>query len=207
MANNVEDYLLVIWENLEAFGSVLEKDISRRLRISAATASEYLGKLTAEGLIRRNGRDILLTQKGNRRTIPLVRMHRIVEVFSYKLLEVPWEEVHSSVMELEHHFKGEKGENLYRNIGSPDACPHGNPVAPARVQKEIIASEADDGSYIMVRTASEEDRFLKELGRLGIYPGTRISLHNGDRVEIENDAGTLKMDKYKAQGLRISKIA
>lgn len=207
MANNVEDYLLVIWENLEAFGNVMEKDISRRLRISAATASEYLGKLTAEGLIRRNGRSITLTQKGTRRTIPLVRMHRIVEVFSYKLLEVPWEEVHASVMELEHHFKGEKGEKLYRNIGSPEACPHGNPVVPTLVQKEIIASEAEDGNYTVVRTANEEDRFLKELGKLGIYPGAKISLFTGERVEIETETGTMKLDRYRSQALRISKIA
>lgn len=207
MANNVEDYLLVIWEHLEAFGRVLEKDISKRLKISAATASEYLSKLTEQGLISRNGRDILLTQKGVRRTVPLVRMHRVVEVFSYKILEVPWEDVHASVMELEHHFKGERGEKLFKNIGSPDACPHGNPVMPTTVQKEISASEAPEGSYLIVRTANEEEDFLKELSSLGIFPGSRISLVNGDEIEIDSDYGTMKLDKYRSLALRVSKIA
>ncbi len=207
MANNLEDYLLVIWEHLEAFDRVLEKDISRRLKISAATASEYLGKLTAEGLITRNGRDIALTQKGARRAVPLVRMHRIVEVFSYKILEVPWEDVHASVMELEHHFKGERGEKLYKNIGSPGTCPHGNPVAPTSIQRELAASEAAEGTYVMLRTANEEEKFLKELSNLGIYPGTRIKLYNDEDVEIDGENGTLKVDRYRSQALRLSRIA
>lgn len=207
MANNVEDYLLVIWEYLEAYGMILEKDISKRLNISAATASEYLNKLESEGLISRKGRDIFLSQKGVRRTVPLVRMHRIVEVFSYKILEVPWEDVHTSVMELEHHFKGERGENLYRNIGHPDACPHGNPVNPTAGQREIIASEAPEGKYIMVRTANEDGKFLRELSSAGIFPERPVKIINGDMIEFEGENGNIVLDHFRSQALRISKIA
>lgn len=207
MANNLEDYLLVIWEHLEAFGTVFEKDICRRLGISAATASEYLSKMTSDGLITRNGRDISLTSRGTRMAVPLVRMHRVVEVFSYKVLEVPWEEVHASVMELEHHFKGERGEKLFKNIGSPEACPHGNPISPTSVKKELNASEAMDGIYTIVRTANEDEEFLKELSKAGIFPGRKIRLYNGDLVEIDSENGTMKLDKYRSLALRISKIA
>lgn len=207
MANNLEDYMLVIWEYLEAYGKVMEKDISRRLGISAATASEYLSKLTADGLISRNGRDIFLTQKGVRRTVPLVRMHRIVEVFSYKILEVPWEDVHSSVMELEHHFKGERGDKLYKNIGKPEACPHGNPVNPTVVPREIIASEAEEGKYMVIRTTDEDAEFLKTLINAGVMPGSPIRIFNSETVEVEGENGRLRLDPYRVHALRVSKIA
>lgn len=207
MANNAEDYLLVIWEYLEAYGKVLEKDISRRLKISAPTASEYLVKLMTDDLIMKNGREILLTKKGLGKTLPVVRMHRVVEVFSYRILEVPWEEVHASVMELEHLFKGERGEKLFKNLGYPEACPHGNPVNPVNNDKEVNASSAPEGTYRVLRTTNEEESFLKSLSHAGIFPGKTVKILNGEVVEIEGENGLLKLDHYKSMALRMSKIA
>lgn len=51
MRLNREDYLLVIWEFLESFDKVTEKELANRLKISPPTAYEYLTKLSDEGLI------------------------------------------------------------------------------------------------------------------------------------------------------------
>lgn len=203
MPNSKEDYLLVIWEYLESLGKVSEKDISLRLNLSAPTVWEYLGKLEKDGMITKNRREILLTPKGTKITVPLVRMHRIAEVFAYSHLEIPWEDTHSSVMELEHIFTGEKGEKLFKNLGYPDICPHGNPIDPLRKVKEIPASYAESGEYIIQRISLEDHEFLKSLASISAFPGKKIKLEKGDYIKIETENGSLKLDPFTAQALKL----
>lgn len=203
MPNNKEDYLLVTWEYLETIGRVSEKDIARRLKISAPTASEYVSKLAEDGLISKNGRDINFTPKGLRKAVPIVREHRIVEVFAYRFLEVPWEDSHSSVMELEHLFHGDKGEKLYKNIGRPETCPHGNPVNPSEIRKELSVSLAEPGKYILNRVSFEDRRLLKELASISAYPGSRVEVLVDSNTRIETDNGEIKLDPFTSYALKL----
>src|SRR5579875_2392402 len=163
MTLNREDYLLVIWEYLEAFGKASEKDLAQRLKISAPTAHEYLEKLSQEGMILKTRGDLTMTRKGRSLAAELVRMHRISEVFAFRFLEVPWEETHSAVMELEHIFKGERAEKLFKNLGQPPSCPHGNPTEPYSKVKEIPLNIADPGKYRIVRITYEDSGLLRDM--------------------------------------------
>ncbi|EQD79217.1 iron-dependent repressor, partial [mine drainage metagenome] len=58
-------------------------------------------KIEQMGLVKRGGREVNFTQAGLKFTVPIVRTHRIAEVFAQQILEVPWEEVHKAVMDLE----------------------------------------------------------------------------------------------------------
>ncbi len=205
MANNKEDYLLVTWEFLETIGRVSEKDIARRLKISAPTVSEYVAKLEQDGLLRKNGRDLNFTPKGYRAVIPIVREHRIVEVFAYKFLEIPWEDSHSSVMELEHLFHGSKGENLYKNIGRPDACPHGNPVNPSDIKREVSVSLAEEGRYTLNRISFEERRLLKELANISAFPGSSVSVINDGSIRLQSENGEVVLDPFTSYALKLIK--
>lgn len=203
MPNNKDDYLLVIWEYLESLGKVSEKDISVRLNLSPPTVWEYLGKLEKDGMIKKNRREIRFTPTGYKTAIPLVRMHRITEVFAYKYLEVPWEDTHSSVMELEHLFEGERGEKLFKNLGYPDSCPHGNPTDPVRKIREISASYAEPGEYTIQRVSLEEHSFLKELASVSAFPETKVRVEKGDYIEVETQNGSFKLDQFTAQSLKL----
>lgn len=206
MPNNKEDYLLVTWEFLETIGRVTEKDIAKRLKISAPTASEYISKLESDGLLAKNGRDLSFTTKGMRKTVPIVREHRVVEVFAYKFLEIPWEDSHSSVMELEHLFHGEKGEKLFKNIGKPETCPHGNPVNPSEMGKEISASLAEPGTYTLNRISFEDRKLLKELANISAYPGTTLQVISDDTVRIATENGEIKLDPFTSYALKLTKV-
>lgn len=205
MANNKEDYLLVTWEFMETIGRVSGMDIAKRLKISAPTASEYISKLESDGLLTRNGRDLNFTTKGMRKTVPMVREHRIVEVFAYKFLEIPWEDSHSSVMELEHLFHGTKGENLFKNIGKPETCPHGNPVNPSDLGKEVSASLAEPGRYVLGRISFEDRKLLKEMASISAFPGVPLEVINDDTVRIETENGELKLDAFNSYALKLVK--
>lgn len=203
---NREDYILVIWEYLEAFDKVQEKDISARLKISPPTAHEYLLKLEKDGLINKDGRLIGFTTHGRSIAEKLIRMHRISEVFAYKFLEIPWEDVHVSVMELEHIFSGEKGEILFKNLGRPATCPHGNPVEPTEKVKELLLPFVGDGKYFVRRISYEEFGLLKTMASVGALPDAEISVvKDQDTIEITAPNGTFDMDYSIAMSLRLYK--
>lgn len=205
MANNKEDYLLVMWEFMETIGRVSEKDISGRLKISAPTASEYISKLENDGLVKKNGRDLNFTNKGYRHVLPMVREHRIVEVFAYRFLEIPWEDSHTSVMELEHLFHGRKGENLFKNIGRPQACPHGNPVDPLDIGKETSASLVEPGKYVLGRISFEDSRLLKGMASISAFPGVKLDVVSDGKITIETPNGELALDPVTSYALKLVK--
>lgn len=202
---NREDYLLVIWEFLESFDRISEKELATRLKISSPTAYEYLLKLADEGLVNKEGKKISFTPAGRAAARDLVRMHRISEVFAYKFLEVPWEETHASVMELEHLFSGTKGEVLFKNLGRPESCPHGNPTDPDLKYRETPLLVAEEGDYVIKRVVFEEQALLRELSSINAVPGTPVKVYRGDSLEIENQNGTLKIPHTMAMSLRLSK--
>ena len=205
MTLNREDYLLVIWEYLESFDRISEKELANRLRISPPTAYEYLTKLSEEGLINKVGKKISFTPIGRSTARELVRMHRIAEVFAYNFLEIPWEETHASVMELEHIFNGKRGEVLFKNLGRPETCPHGNPIDPEVRYKEVPLMLADDGQYTVKRVVFEEEALLKNLASINALPGTLLNVHRGDTLEVDNEYGTLKVPHPVSMSLRLSR--
>ncbi len=198
---NREDYLLVTWEYLESFESASEKDIASRLGITAATASQYISALVEEGLLYRDGRSISFTAAGRKMAVPLVRMHRISEVFAYRFLEVPWEDSHASVMELEHLFSGEKGEKLFKNLGRPLTCPHGNPTNPLERIAGISASLLQDGKYKVSRVVFEDRNLLKKLASIEAFPEREIILGTIDGATIESPTGEIKLSPSETQAL------
>lgn len=202
---NREDYLLVIWEHLEAFDTITEKQIADRLKISPPTAYEYLMKLKEEGLVNKDGKDISFTLNGKKAARELVRMHRISEVFAYKFLEVPWEEAHASVMELEHIFNGKRGEVLFKNLGRPELCPHGNPTDPDVKLREVPLMVAEEGDYVIRRIVFEDQDLLKKLASIDALPDTNVKVYRGEELQIENDHGTLKIPHKLSMSLRLSK--
>lgn len=205
MRLNREDYLLVIWEYLESFDKITEKQLATRLGISSPTAYEYLTKLSEEGLVNKEGKKISFTTAGKKAARELVRMHRISEVFAYKFLEVPWEETHASVMELEHIFTGPRGEVLFKNLGRPGQCPHGNPTDPDLKVREVPLLIAEEGDYFIRRVVFEDQSLLKGLVSINALPDTHVRVYRGDNLEIENEHGTLKIPHSVSMSLRLSK--
>lgn len=205
MRLNREDYLLVIWEFLESFDAVTEKQIATRLEISPPTAYEYLTKLSDEGLLNKEGKKISFTLAGKKAARDLVRMHRISEVFAYRFLEVPWEDTHASVMELEHIFNGERGEILFKNLGRPEQCPHGNPTEPDMKMRETPLLIAEEGEYILRRFVYEDQSLLKSIASIGALPGTTVRVHRGDALEIENEHGHVSVPHNISMSIRLTK--
>ncbi|MCL4334103.1 MAG: metal-dependent transcriptional regulator [Candidatus Thermoplasmatota archaeon] len=179
MKHNSQDYLLAIWELCESYDFTSEKGVAERLKVSLPSAWEGIHRLEREGMLVVNKKGMRFTEKGYLNAMKMVRAHRITEYFVYSYLEVPWDEVHDSVMDLEHDFTEQLLSNLYRKMGSPGFCPHGNPIRPDQGMIEISAAEAPEGKYYFVRPVLEDYNLLKKLLNAGSTPGKPVTVERG----------------------------
>ena len=203
--NNEEDYIKTIFSLCEAFGTANEKLISKDLGVSMATVSEYLSKLENKHIIRKDNRNICLTTEGYTMVIPVIKKHRISEVFAVKMLEVPWEYSHSAVMDLEHTIDDKYFESFAKNLGKPYTCPHGNMIYRNYEVKDVNARLATPGKYKLNRIVYEDTEILKKLADLGMYPGTEIEIIPDNNTVISNENGELKLSLLWAKTIRLVK--
>jgi DtxR family Mn-dependent transcriptional regulator len=71
---------------------------------------------------------ISLTSKGKKVAIRMILAHRIWEVFLTSKLGYSWESVHEDAEKLEHAASDEVIEKLFKYLGEPKFCQHGNPI-------------------------------------------------------------------------------
>jgi DtxR family Mn-dependent transcriptional regulator len=205
MTLNLEDYLLVMWEFRESFTKVSEVDISKRLKISAPTVTEYISKMEQMGLVKRASREVTFTTSGVKFTVPIVRAHRIAEVFAQKILEVPWEEAHKAVMDLEHLFSGSYGDNLFKHLGYPETCPHGNPTAVTTKDNSTNPMLLDEGTYVFGKVVFEDYDMLRKLSSVSILPGTLVKLTKDPECRIESPNGEITLNDRESMMVRLKK--
>lgn len=204
MKHNAEDYLLTIWELIESLGSVNEKSVSRRMAISPPSAWEGIHRLQSEKLVNIVKGDLSFSRKGYLRAMDVVRAHRITEYFVYSYLEIPWDEAHAAVMDLEHDFSDSMLASLHKKMGYPEYCPHGNPVYPAMKMREINAYEAKEGKYHFGRQTLEERNFLKKLSDSGTIPGKEVKLERtGKDIYLLGENGEIKLAGEMARTVRL----
>ncbi|MFA5839321.1 MAG: metal-dependent transcriptional regulator [Candidatus Margulisiibacteriota bacterium] len=182
LSRSKEDYLEIIF-NLESRGKgVTTSEIASQLNISSASVSEHLRKLAKEELIIHVPyKGIALTAKGKKVALDVVRRHRLTERLLTDKVGVKWEEVHSEAHKLEHDISKVVGDKLYKMLGEPKTCPHGNPVpdASGKINEEpsspLISFEKNDRVKI-VKIIDEEPKLLCYLATLGLMPRTQIKV-------------------------------
>ncbi len=205
MKHNSQDYLLAIWELSESYEFANEKGVADRLGISLPSAWEGIHKLERENLLTVSKQGLKFTKNGYTKAMGIVRAHRITEYFVYTFLEVPWDEVHNSVMDLEHDFPEKLLSNLYRKMGNPPFCPHGNPVRPDMKMSELSAQVAAEGKYYFVRPVLEDRTFLKKLLDAGSTPGMPVRIEKGEKsVYLIGENGEIKLPAGMEETVRLS---
>ena len=102
-------------------------ELASRLRVSAASVTEMIGRLAAHGLVehdRYHGQ--LLTASGRRAALELVRHHRLIEMFLVQVLGYGSDEVHEEAERLAALRR--RLEELARDLGQHEAPGRMSPV-------------------------------------------------------------------------------
>src|SRR5262245_7245596 len=190
-----EEYCETIYELAEDDVDVIQARIAARMGISRPAVSEMIKRLEHEGLVQIDGA-IRLTTQGRTLAERVVRRHRLAERFLTDILQLSWAEAHHEAGKWEHVISDSVEEAMYRVLGAPTTCPHGNPLPGSsyRPPDAHPLSQLSVGATFTVTRIPEELEFtpglLDFLEESAITPGrigtiTAASPDGTVTVEIE----------------------
>src|SRR5207245_11395850 len=130
VSSAIEDYAKAIYALEQRGGEAVSTNaIAERLGVTAASASGMVKRLGELGLVEhRPYRGVSLTDDGRRVALEVMRHHRLLELYLFESLGVPWDRVHEEAEVLEHVLSEELEELIAAKLGDPTHDPHGDPI-------------------------------------------------------------------------------
>jgi DtxR family Mn-dependent transcriptional regulator len=184
VSSAVQDYAKAIYslEQRCDGGAVTTNALAERLGVSAASASSMVKRLDGLGLVEHAPyKGVVLTARGMKVALEVLRHHRLLERYLAEELGVPWDRVHDEAEVLEHVLSEELEELIAAKLGHPTIDPHGDPIPTADlriVERETVSMETldagDTGRF--VRISDSDPEMLRYLGARGIAPGDHFEV-------------------------------
>jgi DtxR family transcriptional regulator, Mn-dependent transcriptional regulator len=201
-----ENYLKAIWSISQGGkgAGASTNEISELLDNKAGTVTDMLKRLAEKKLINyQKYKGVLLTPKGQRLAVSIVRKHRLWEVFLMEKLSFGWDEVHDIAEQLEHIRSDELINRLDAFLGKPRFDPHGDPIPGEDGQITVIkavplGTVRRPGAYVFTGVVEHSKAFLQHLTSIGLKIGDSI------RVEQINEFDrslSVTLCKHKSQFL------
>ena len=167
---------------------VASNALAAQLGVAAASVTNMLQKLAAAAdplVDYERHRGVLLSAAGRRRALEVLRHHRLIETFLYKILDYPIEEVHEEAERLEHFISERFEERIAAKLGHPDFDPHGHSIPtlegemPCQLSiplTEALQGVASGGTFIVDSISDRDAPTLRSLKASGLTPGTRLRI-------------------------------
>jgi DtxR family Mn-dependent transcriptional regulator len=132
---------------------------------------------------------VRLSPEGKRRALEVLRHHRLIETFLYKVLDFPIEEVHEEAERLEHFISERLEERIAAKLGHPKFDPHGHciPAMDGKMPNQVsmpLADIEEEGRFIVDSVSDQDAPLLKRLNAHGITPGARLQITNASTEEF-----------------------
>lgn len=141
-------------------------------------------------------RGVRLTPAGEKLAMPVLRRHRLTEVYLVKAMHYDWAAAHELADVFEKGLNDELEDRVFDLTGRPTHCPHGEPIP----SKEGIMPGLDDiplvevpsgSTCIISRVRTHDPDRLRYISELGLTPGTPFTLlscapfHGPLRLQLE----------------------
>ena len=160
------------------------------LSVSRPTVTVAVRRMVRDGIVRLTARkDIELTARGLSAAEAIVRRHRIVERWMTDLLGLDWVTADLEAERLEHAISAVVEDKLYRALGRPRTCPHGNPIPGYSTMRpdEVRLSALRPGERATITRISEVAQreappLLQYLHDRGLRPGVGVRVDEVDQV-------------------------
>ena len=162
---------------------VSTNELSEHLKNKAGSVTDMLKRLAEKKLINyQKYKAVLLTAKGEKIAINIVRKHRLWEVFLLEKLKFKWDQVHDIAEQLEHIKSDDLVQRLDEFLGFPKLDPHGDPIPDEKGKMTPIKALplnkfSVKGQFVFVGVAEHSPAFLQHL--------TAIGLKIGDVLKVE----------------------
>ena len=195
------------------------KSLAERLGVAPASVTNMLQKLAAAAaplVVYERHRGVLLSAAGKRRALEVVRHHRLIETFLYKVLDYPIDEVHDEAERLEHFISERFEERIAAKLGNPKIDPHGHSIPTmegemAARESMLLADVADEGTFLIDSVSDRDARNLRLIEACGITPGRRLRVRKrtpseGYSVSIGRSPKAFHLSREVAQDVRLVRL-
>ena len=188
----VAEYLSSIYILLRDYGHVTNTRLAEWNGVSVPAVTQAIGRLKRLGLVhQKRYESVTLSEEGRLLAIKVLRRHYLVEHLLVGLLGYPWDKADEEAMRLQSQISDELAEHLFRRLGSPQACPHGNPMPNAPIERALLdakkLSEAPPGEVRIVRITEEGEQLPSMLAfchSIGLRPGAMFMVKRGDTENL-----------------------
>lgn len=196
LVDTIEMYLKSVLELEEEGVTALRVRISERMEHSVPTVSETVRRMQRDGLlVVSQDHHLELTAVGRRRTLAVMRKHRLAERFLADVIGLDWEHVHEEACRWEHVMSDQVEQRLDDLLQHPTHSPYGNPIGHAVDDRLMSAGTSDVTNLVRYVTVGSspwparvqwigeplqvDPAALRLLHRHGILPGARgnFTLH------------------------------
>jgi len=158
--------------------------LAHHLAVAPASITNMPQKLaaSADPLVEyERHRGVRLSPAGKRRALEIVRHHRLIETFLYKILDYPIEEVHEEAERLEHFISERFEERIAAKLGHPRIDPHGHSIptmdGEMPPQSTLRLTDVSDGGLFVIDSVGDRDvETLRLLEATGIKAGARLKV-------------------------------
>jgi DtxR family Mn-dependent transcriptional regulator len=204
------EYLSGIYIVQRDYGAVSNTHLASWVGVSSSAVTQTLGRLKKLGLARqaRYGA-ISLTAEGRALAVKILRRHALLEHLLVGVLQYPWEKADEEAKRLQSEISEDLTEHLFVRFGSPQTCPHGNPLPGSPLEAKLLKaprlSEAPAGAEIRILRITEEGEQIPHMLQLchvrGIQPGARFRI-----IAVEESGVRLVRDGQTQAGARQEEI-
>ena len=187
------EYLSGIYILRRDYGEAGNRRLSEWLGVSEPAVTQALGRLKRLRLVRQKPYgDIALTPTGRLLAVQVLRRHYLLEHLLVRMLEYPWEKADEEAKVLQSLISQDLTEHLFRSLGSPKACPHGNPMPGSPAEGRLVAAarltDAPVGKAVRILRITEEGEqvpsLLNACGSRGVWPGARFVVRARDAESL-----------------------
>lgn len=183
VSSAIEDYAKAIYAlQTRDCSPVSTSAIAERLGVTPASASGMVKRLGELGLVNHERyRGVMLTDQGRRVALEVMRHHRLLELYLFESLGVPWDRVHAEAEVLEHVLSEDLEELIAAKLGNPTHDPHGDPIPTRDLEIEetptrSLQSVEAGTSGTFTRVSDSDPDMLRFLAQRGIAPGDRFEV-------------------------------
>lgn len=209
-----ENYLKSIYSlEEELHKNISTNMIAAKMKTKPSSVTDMLKKLAIKELVSyQKYQGVLLSEKGKKVALKVVRKHRLWEYFLVKKLNYSWDKVHDIAEQLEHIQSDTLIDNLEAFLNFPKFDPHGDPIPDkdGRVMqtKTINLLQLKVGQKgVLNNLKDSSDTFLKYLNKKNLALRDRIKVIDiepfDNSIHIETKTHQLVISKEVAENLNI----
>ena len=203
-----ENYLKTIAEAESGGETVIAATLARWLKVSAPAVTMAIRRLKRDDLIRVAGEgQITLTRSGRAIANRLLNRHHLIERMLTEIFGMEWYKVHDEAEHLEHAVSADFESKLRERLGDGGTCPHGNRVGVdtpddrrRRGLKPLDEGELEE-RLAVVSVFERDRRFLEQLDRLNMRPGTAVCITAAGRnaLTVDVDGRSIQIERPAAE--------